>query len=267
MKKIFTNIICCFIPFKKLRHRLRNKEASFLKINGKNNKIMILKDGVELPFANAAGLGVDISGNNNIIKFDIGGKNVKLASVKIVINGDSNNILISEGFSAAMNIHIVNGNANNIVIGSKFSSVGAVSFSLYGNDNSLKIGKNFQSSSFSISLINNICEIGDSCLFGNNITIWGDGHSVIDAKTKKLLNFPTSPILVGDRVWIGERVTLTKGAQVPSDCIVGIASVVTKKFDEENCVIAGAPARVAKTGVAWDYLTPANYREQVEKNL
>jgi acetyltransferase-like isoleucine patch superfamily enzyme len=104
-------------------------------------------------------------------------------------------------------------------------------------------------------------------MISNNVKIWGDGHSVIDAATKKVLNLPTTPILIGDHVWIGERVTLCKGAQIPNNCIVGLASVVTKAFSEENCVIAGAPAKVVKTGVTWHGADPLRYKAEIEPTL
>jgi acetyltransferase-like isoleucine patch superfamily enzyme len=42
-----------------------------------------------------------------------------------------------------------------------------------------------------------------------------------------------------------------KNAVIPNHSIIGIASVVTKQFFEEYTCIAGNPAKVIKTNVAW----------------
>ena len=119
-------------------------------------------------------------------------------------------------------------------------------------------------------LIGNIVKLGYGSFISAGCRIWGDGHSVLSLETGEVLNKPVlansyeeamksdnpGTISLGDNVWVGERVTLTKGAQVPANCVVGIAAVVTKKFTEENCVIAGVPATVKKRGIFWDKPTP-----------
>lgn len=55
MKKIFVNLICVFIPFSNLRHKVRNNLLSYKRYlywslipyhnTGKNNKIVIIKNG------------------------------------------------------------------------------------------------------------------------------------------------------------------------------------------------------------------------------
>lgn len=54
-------------------------------------------------------------------------------------------------------------------------------------------------------------------------------------------------------VWIAQRVTLIKGAQIPSNCVVGACSLVNKKFEEEGCIIAGNPAKVIKRNIRWKF--------------
>ena len=78
-----------------------------------------------------------------------------------------------------------------------------------------------------------------------------DVHKVIDKDTDEVLNSAKDKIKIGNHVWVGERVTMTKNAQIPDNCVIGIASVVTKKFDEEYCVIAGAPAKIVKHNINW----------------
>lgn len=63
---------------------------------------------------------------------------------------------------------------------------------------------------------------------------------------------PNADIEIGNHVWIAQGVSILKGAKIPSNCIVGAKSLVNKKFEEVNCIIAGIPAKIIKRGVNWD---------------
>ena len=58
-------------------------------------------------------------------------------------------------------------------------------------------------------------------------------------------------IFIGNRVWIGSGVRVLPGAVIPDGCIVAAGSIVTKKFSETECLIAGNPAKVIRKGVSW----------------
>ena len=52
-------------------------------------------------------------------------------------------------------------------------------------------------------------------------------------------------------MWIGAEVTLLKGTFISKNSIVGYGSLVTRRYDKENVVIAGKPARIIKENVYW----------------
>jgi len=54
-------------------------------------------------------------------------------------------------------------------------------------------------------------------------------------------------ICIGDHCFIGSAVRFSPGSEIPDRCVVGIASVVTKRFQSEGVLIAGVPARVVRT--------------------
>lgn len=56
----------------------------------------------------------------------------------------------------------------------------------------------------------------------------------------------TKPIIIGDYSYIGSEIRIAPGGEIPPKCIVGIGSVITKKFEEEYHLIAGVPAKVIK---------------------
>lgn len=55
-----------------------------------------------------------------------------------------------------------------------------------------------------------------------------------------------SPIFIGNNVWICTRAVVLKGTEIPNGCIVGANTVVSKKFQKGNTLIAGNPAMVKK---------------------
>jgi len=127
---------------------------------------------------------------------------------------------------------------------------------LYNDNCSVKIGKNAYVVDMKTSLNGNSLEIGDNCLISNNVEFLTDCHSVLDIDSKIVLNKPKDAIKIGNKVWIGQNAAFTKNAQIPNNCVVGINSTVTKKFEKENCVIAGNPAKIVKENVCWEGKNP-----------
>ena len=56
----------------------------------------------------------------------------------------------------------------------------------------------------------------------------------------------TKPVLIKKGAFIGANVTILKGVQLGSGCVVGAGSVVTQSF-APNSLIAGNPAKFIKT--------------------
>jgi|GEM_PF-247741 len=175
---------------------------------------------------------VDIKGRNNIIKI----ANTNIASrVSIQIRGDDN--IIDFGRCILKDL--------TISIGSNTPTRGA-SIRI-GNHSSIEPGA-------VIELYTNFGEIsiGNECLMSRNITFhFGDSpHLIFDRETGSYKD-GDGRISIGNKVWIGEGVYLSKRANVADECIVAARSVVTRKFDETNCVIAGNPANIVKREIQW----------------
>lgn len=75
-----------------------------------------------------------------------------------------------------------------------------------------------------------------------------------------------SEIFIGDRVWIGNRSTISKGSYIPDDTIVASNSLVNKNFKsiEPYSLLAGAPASLKGTGFKriWDAKRQAELDKQ-----
>lgn len=82
--------------------------------------------------------------------------------------------------------------------------------------------------------------IGDNTMIAERCLItdadWHDPyHRIFPGKR--------APVRIGDNVWIGDSVTITKGVTIGDNSIVGAASVVTRDVPP-NRIAAGNPARV-----------------------
>ena len=109
--------------------------------------------------------------------------------------------------------------------------------------------------------------IGKRAQFGRELTIrTSDGHSIYNIGEKLPYNEPED-IIIGDDVWIAQRSTIIKGAQIPSNCVVGACSLVNKKFEEEGCIIAGNPAKVIKRNIRWEFDPYGHVLNKHNKNI
>ncbi len=90
--------------------------------------------------------------------------------------------------------------------------------------------------------------IGDNTLIGGNVKILdNDFHPVeIEARNADIKEkIGVKPIIIGRNCFIGCNSIILKGTEIGDGCVVGAGAVVSGKF-EDNCVIAGNPAKVVK---------------------
>jgi acetyltransferase-like isoleucine patch superfamily enzyme len=175
------------------------------------------------------------------------------------IEGQGNVIRIGgTGNPQTLNLHIF-GHDNEVLIGSGSFlqnlriEIGSVRWPC--SRARLTIGDGFSIASqgrFILPNSGNVIEIGANCMFSSNIVVRGGEypHLVFDQDSGAYLDV-SDGIFIGDHVWVGEGAFIGKSVTLPGDSIVGTRSVVTKRFEETHCVIAGNPARVVKRSVRW----------------
>lgn len=91
------------------------------------------------------------------------------------------------------------------------------------------------------------CKIGDYVMMGEDCTIITRNHR-FDRTDIPMMHQAFSeerPVIIGNDVWIGDRVTILPGVQIGDGCIVGAGSVVTHDIPP-FVIAAGNPAKVIK---------------------
>ena len=148
------------------------------------------------------------------------------------ITGSGNRIHIADARNPS-NIHIdIHGDGNVIHI----AEIGrirelqiAIGSNFPAHNASLEIAENFSSEEncrFLLYNTGNVCRIGKNCMFSNSITIrCGDmPHLLFDRETGEYLD-RSEGVFIGDHVWVGEGVYLTKRASIADESVIGAMSV------------------------------------------
>ena len=93
-------------------------------------------------------------------------------------------------------------------------------------------------------------------LGGRNSSLWTHNRQM------------TKPITIGDYAYVGSEIRIAPGGEIPPRCVVGIGSVITKKLEGENNLIAGVPAKVVNSlGEDGRFLTEYKTRKDLPDNL
>ena len=90
--------------------------------------------------------------------------------------------------------------------------------------------------------------IGSNTNIGGNVKILDNDFHPVDPMERLADNkyaIGTLPVHIGENCFIGCNVLILKGSRIGNNCVVGAGAVVSGSF-EDNCVIAGNPAKIIK---------------------
>lgn len=124
-------------------------------------------------------------------------------------------------------------------------SIGDNAYVIVRKNASLRIGSGYINSNAQI-----VCN--ESVTLGNGVAI-ADGVLIRDCDDHDIQYEgyeKTAPVVIGNRVWIGQRAVILKGVTIGDNAIVAAGSVVTKDVPA-NTIVAGVPARVIRENVTW----------------
>ena len=174
---------------------------------------------------------------------------IKFENARFSLSGDDNVLSIKNTDRRLSDVSISLSEKSELYIDEN-SSIGQGNFYLVANGNyksghKITIGKNFRAGK-------------------DTIIRTSDGHSIIDPETNLASNEPQD-VEIGDNVWLMSRCMVAKGAKIPNNTGVAAYSFVNKKFDEENILLAGIPAKIIRHNFKWDIRSYGKYMRDMEK--
>lgn len=105
-------------------------------------------------------------------------------------------------------------------------------------------GKNVYAN-FNLTLVDDTdIFVGNSVMFGPNVTVATAGHPIDPALRLKVGQF-NIPVRIGNNVWIGANSVILPGITIGDNSVIGAGSIVTKDIPE-NVVAVGNPCRVLR---------------------
>jgi acetyltransferase-like isoleucine patch superfamily enzyme len=116
----------------------------------------------------------------------------------------------------------------------------------------LNLGDGFCMTAESKVVCSKAITFGQGCLVSWDCLIMDtDFHKIYNNKTGGQIN-KDEAVVIGDRVWIGCRSVLLKGTQIPNDSVIAAASLMTKSFIREGCILGGNPGEILKEAIWWE---------------
>lgn len=178
-------------------------------------------------------------------------ENSKVSHCSFNVNGTNNKIVIMNHANVAFHGITIDGNNNEVVYD---GCLAVISVRVRGNGCKISVGKGAlldESTSIICMGQNNYVDIGEECMFAENVEIWAsDTHLITDLDGNPIN--PSKPVVIEKHVWLGKGVKVMKGVTIGHNSVVGMGSIVTKDIPQHS-IAAGNPAKLVKTGVNWEF--------------
>lgn len=100
-----------------------------------------------------------------------------------------------------------------------------------------KIGKNVGISSNNIIACHDSITIGNNVQFGPNVLIYDHDHDFRAEGGIGAMKYKTSPVEIGNNVWIGANCVILRGTKIGDNCVIAAGSVLKGEFPEKSVVV------------------------------
>jgi acetyltransferase-like isoleucine patch superfamily enzyme len=174
-------------------------------------------------------------------------------AVKIKFTGSNNRLVVDE--KARIASLIVDFDCDNgfVQIGKNLGGPAVSAAIRVGQDSTVTLGDGVSMTSVCAmsATEGTTITIGDDVMFASENQVRADdGHPIFDVRTGKRVNVSRS-ITIGNHVWLARGAVVLGGVTIGDGAVIGYGSIVTKTIPN-NCVAAGAPAKVVRRDTAWE---------------
>lgn len=178
-------------------------------------------------------------------------KQCTIKKLNINIAGKDNEISVNSGTLLTNTIFEINGSNNKIWIDYN-CRVNGLHVKMYASNCILTIGHHCTfETNIEISFAENHRKviIGEDCMFANDIQIrTSDSHKIFHQN--KRIN-EAKDVVIGNHVWIGNKVTILKGSNISNNSVIGLGSIVTGEL-HANTLSVGSPAKTILNEIKWE---------------
>ena len=121
-------------------------------------------------------------------------------------------------------------------IGNRFNMRGSARIRVR-EDGKLLIGNNVSLNINNMIACHDSIVIGDDVQLSPNVQIYDHDHDFRAEGGVKAGKYKTSPVKIGNNVWIGANVVILRGTVIGDDCVVGAGSVVKGTFEPGSVIV------------------------------
>ena len=90
--------------------------------------------------------------------------------------------------------------------------------------------------------------IGNRAAFGPNVLIYDHDHDISSAESIHDSGYKTSPVVIGDDVWIGANTVILRGTVIGRDCVVGAGSVLKGVYPAGSVIVQKRTENIDEKG-------------------
>jgi len=80
-------------------------------------------------------------------------------------------------------------------------------------------------------------EIGNDVQFSPNVMVYDHDHDFRVEGGVKSMKYKSSPIRIGNNVWIGANTVILRGTEIGDNCIIGAGSIIKGDFPSNSIII------------------------------
>lgn len=101
----------------------------------------------------------------------------------------------------------------------------------------VSIGNHFSMGNHCMITAHESIVIGDEVQFGPNVYVYDHDHDYRAAGGLAANQFKTSPVEIGNNVWIGANTVILRGTKIGDNCVVGAGCVLKGNYRHDSLII------------------------------